>query len=305
MLFSRSRSLSAIAVAALALLPAAFSASPSSAQVLTVPTKPAQKPAAKPAPPPNPDAGVSQQAEATVIANLQTHSFDAALTGAKAILAANPGSPKANKLVGVVLLDQHKPAAALPYFQKALQLSPDDPTVNALLLQAYAESGDKVHRDQQIAILRHYHDDGQNPVFAQIPSFLVETIPVGNKTVQASEFYTPSGQFHFYYRFNIFDASGHMQSFIALESDDADQPTFDREHPILASRGQRRFSLDGYSRAADGKVAQSLYMYFNGQPSYDTVRDLVVKLVQEAKEPVSAPVSASTGVTKPPASKSK
>lgn len=305
MLFFRSHSLSAIAVAALALLPAAFSASASSAQVLTVPSSPAQKPAARPAPPPNPDAGVTQQAEAKVIASLEAHDFPSALIGAKAILAANPGSPKANKLVGVVLLDQHKPAVALPYFQKALQLSPDDPTVNALLLQSYAEAGDKARRDQQIAVLRHYHDDGQNPVFAQIPSFLIETIPVGNKTVQASEFYTPSGQFHFYYRFNIFDASGHMQSFIALESDDADQPTFAREHPILASRGQRRFSLDGYARAADGKVTQALYMYFNGKPSYDTVRNLVVKLVQEGKEPVSAPVSASAGASKPPAPKSK
>lgn len=303
MLFSRSRSLSAIAVAALALVPAVFSASASPAQVLTVPSSATQKPAARPAPPPNPDAGVTQQAEAGVIANLQSHNFSAALTGAKAILAANPGSPKANKLVGVVLLDQQKPAAALPYFQKALQLAPNDPTVNALLLQAYAESGDTVHRDQQIAVLRRYHDDGQNPVFAQIPSFLIETIPVGTKTIQASEFYTPSGEFHFYYRFNIFDATGHMQSFIALESDDADQPTFDREHPILASRGQRRFSLDGYARAADGKVTQALYMYFNGKPSYDTVRNLVVKLVQEGKEPVSAPVTAAA--TNPPAAQSK
>ena len=234
---------------------------------------------------PNPDAAIDPKAEAKVIASLQTRDFNTALTGAKAILAANPGSPKANKLVGVVLLDQQKPSDALPYFQKAAQLAPEDPTVNALLLQAYAESGDKVHRDQQRAILRGYHSDGKHPVFAQIPSFLIETIPVGGKVIQAAEFYEPSGQFHFYYRFNVFDASGHIQSFFALESDDADQLLFAKQRPKLAAAGERRFSLDGYARSADGHVTQALYMFFNGQPSYDDVRNLVVKLVQENKEP--------------------
>jgi len=284
MLLHCSRHLSLTAIAALM-----FSAATLPAQVLTVPSQPAQKPAAAPAlTPPNPDAGVTQQAEAKVISSLESHSFAAALAAAQSILAGNPASPKANKLVGVVLLDQNKSADALPYFRKALQLSPDDPTINALLLQAYAESGDKVHRDQQVAILRRYHNDGQHPVFAQIPSFLIETIPVGDKTIQAAEFYTPSGQFHFYYRFNIFDATGRLQSFIALESDDSDQLLFARQHPKQAATGERRFSLDGYSRAADGKVAQALYMFFNGEPTYDDVRNLVIKLVQENKEP-SAP----------------
>jgi hypothetical protein len=301
MLYLRLPHLSLTVVAALA-LSAAVPTLP--AQVLTVPTQTAKKPAAQHAPPPpNPDAGISQQAESKVIANLESRNFAAALTGAKAILADNPDSPKANKLVGVVLLDQHKATAALPYFNIALRLSPGDPTINALLLQAYAESGDRVHRDQQLAILRNYHDDGKHPIFAQIPSFLIETIPVGDKTVQAAEFYQPSGQFHFYYRFNVFDATGHMQSFFALESDDADQPLFAKQHPKQAAAGQRRFSLDGYSRTANGKVAQALYMFFNGQPSYDDVRNLVVKLVQEGKEPVSAPAPA--GSINAPSSTSK
>ncbi|HUY80445.1 MAG TPA: tetratricopeptide repeat protein [Acidobacteriaceae bacterium] len=301
MLFPRSRQLSLTTAAAVALAFAAatFSAPAAHAQALTVPAQSTARLA-----PPDPDAGVTRLAESKVIASIQTHNFAAALTGARAILAANPDSPKANKLVGVVLLDQHKAADALPYFQKALQISPYDPTVNALLLQAYAESGDKVHRDQQIAILRRYHDDGQHPVFTQIPSFLIETIPVGDKTVQAAEFYKPSGQFHFFYRFNVYDANGHLLSFLALESDDSDQPLYAKEHPKQAAAGQRRFSLDGYSRTANGKVAQALFMFFNGQPSYDDVRNLVVKLVQEGKEPVSASAPAAT-ITAPSAKSKK
>lgn len=251
------------------------------AQVLTVPTQPAKP---SPAQPPSPDAKIDPSAEAKVVASIEARNFDDALTGAKAILTANPSSPKANKLVGVVYLDQQKSSDALQYFEKALQLSPNDPTVHGLLLQAYAESGDKTHRDQERAILRGYHSDGKHPEMAQIPAYLIETIPVGTKIIQATEFYEPSGEFHFYYRFNIFDINGHIQSFIALESDDADQPMFAQQHPKEAAAGERRFSLDGYSQNTDGHVTQALYTFFNGQPSYDDVRGLVIKLVRSGKE---------------------
>lgn len=233
------------------------------------------------------DAGVHSEAEAKVIASLEARKYAVALEGAQAILAGNPASAKANKLVGVVLLDEQKPAAALPYFQKALQLAPNDPTVHGLLLQAYAESGDKADRDAQRTILRGLHSDGKHPEFAKIPAYLIETIPVGDKVVQATEFYEPVGEFHFYYRFNIFDAKGNILSFMALESDDSDQILYAQQHPKQAAAGQRRFSLDGYAKSADGHVTQALYTFFNGKPSYDDVRALVVKLVAEGKAPTS------------------
>jgi tetratricopeptide (TPR) repeat protein len=187
-----------------------------------------------------------------------------------------------------VLLDEQKSSDALPYFQKALELSPDDPTAHALLLQVYAQTGDKAKRDEQRAILRGYHSDGKHPAFAQTLAYLVETIPVGDKTIQAIEFYEPAGQFHFYYRFNIFDSAGKIQSFIALESDDADQTLYAQQHSKEAAAGERRFSLDGYSQSADGHVTQALYKFFDSQPSYDDVRALVVQLVQQGKTPAPA-----------------
>lgn len=269
-----------LSIAVLAALTLAGVASARRADALAVPaqTQPA-----------NPDAKINPRIEGRVIADLEAGNFAAALTGAKGIVAANPQSPKAQKLMGVVLLDQQKPAAALPYFQKALQLAPNDPTVNELLLQAYAQTGDKTGRDQQIAILRGYHNDGKHPEFARIPSFLIETIPVGGKIVQANEYFTPYGQYHFYYRFNVFDAKQHLESFLALESDDADQVLFAQKHPKEAAAGKRRFSLDGYALAPDGHVIQALYTFYDGEPSYDTVRDLVVKLVKEGKSPTPPP----------------
>ncbi|HEX5234071.1 MAG TPA: tetratricopeptide repeat protein [Silvibacterium sp.] len=280
MLLSLPRSVTMLAIS---ILPLALTA-----KAQTAPAQTAQQPAAttQPAQPPDPDAQIDKQAEAEVIASLQARNFDAALTGAKAILDVNPASPKADKLVGVVLLDQQKASDALPYFEKALQLAPDDPTIHGLLLQAYAQSGDKADRDQQRAILRGFHTDGKHPGFAQIPSYLIETIPLDGKVIQANEFYEPSGEFHFYYRFNIFDSAGNIQSFIALESDDADQASFAKQHPKQAAAGERRFSLDGYSKSPDGNVTQALYTFYDGQPTYDDVRALVLKLVQTGKAPV-------------------
>lgn len=291
MSFSPSRCVNILALLSVSF---ALSASP---QVLTVPTQqPAQQPAPaaqpQPAAKPDPDAGIDPQAQSKVVADLEAKNFADALAGAKAILAANPNSPKANKLVGVVLLDQQKSAEALPYFQKALELAPDDPTTHGLLLQAYAQTGDKIHRDEQRAILRGFHSDGKHPEFAQIPAYLIETIPVGDKTIQATEFYEPSGEFHFYYRFNVFNSAQQIQSFIALESDDGDQAQFAKQHPKEAAAGERRFSLDGYSKSADGHVNQALYKFFDGQPSYDDVRALVIKLVQEGKSPTPAAATA-------------
>jgi tetratricopeptide (TPR) repeat protein len=255
------------------------------AQVLTVPTKTAPQPATQT--PPNAEAQIDPQAEAKVVADLQGKNYSEALAGAKAIVAADPSSAKANKLTGVVLLDEQNATEALPYFLKAQDLAPDDPTVHNLLLQAYAESGDTARRDEQRAILLGYHSDGKHAAFAQIPSFLIETIPAGNKVIQATEYYEPFGDFHFYYRFNIFDSEGHLQGFIALESDDADQVDYAKQHPKEAAAGKRRFSLDGYTKSADGHVAQALYSFYDGEPNYDAVRAVVIKLTEEGKFPVS------------------
>lgn len=281
-------SLLAVGLSALIAVPVLQAQSQTQPQPLTAPIQPTQ-----PAASADPDAGISPQAEAKVVSSLESRRFSAALTGAQTILTSNPGSPKANKLVGVVLLDQQKPTDSLPYFQKALQLAPNDPTIHGLLLQAYAESGDKTNRDAQRAILRSLHSDGKHPDFARIPAYLIETIPVGDKVIQATEFYEPFGEFHFYYRFNIFNTKGHILSFIALEADDADQALYAQQHPKKAAAGQRRFSLDGYSKSADGHVTQALYTFFNGEPSYDDLRALVVKLVQEGKEPMAATTHAS------------
>ena len=260
------------------------------AQVLTVPSKPAEQ-----ATPSNPSQSPSQidpAARDKVIADLRAKKFDDALVGAKAILAAKPGSSQANKLVGVVLLDDQKATEALAYFQKALALDAEDASVHALLVQAYAQSGDTKDRDAQRAVLRGFHSDGKHPDFARSMGFLVETIPFHDRVVQAVEFYEPAGKFHFYYRFNVFDLAGHLQSFYALESDDADQAMFAQQHAKEAAAGERRFSIDVYSLNAEGHPTQGLIAFIDGQPSYDDLRSRMIKILDSNAQPIKPPAPA-------------
>jgi tetratricopeptide (TPR) repeat protein len=259
-------------------------AGPCFAQVMTVPSKPAAPETSQSA---APSSQIDAAARDKVVADLRAKKFDDALVAAKAILAAKPASSQANKLVGVVLLDDQKPADALPYFQKAMDLDANDASVHALLEQAYAQAGDSKNRDAQRAILRGFHSDGKHPDFTRAMGFLVETIPFHDRVVQAVEFYEPAGKFHFYYRFNVYDTAGHLQSFYALESDDMDQTAYAKEHPKEAAAGERRFSIDVYGQSADGRPMQGLVAFIDGQPTYDEVRGRIIKILDSNTKPLA------------------
>jgi tetratricopeptide (TPR) repeat protein len=272
----------------------------SAAQVLTVPTQQPeaqQQPtgqAATPAPP-----QIDPVIRAKIADELKEKKFDEAIADAKAILEKHPDSPQVNKLVGVVFLEAQKPADALTYFQKAQSLDSSDASVHALLLQAFAAMGDKTQRDGQRAILRGFHGDGKHPDLAGTQGFVIEMIPVGDRVVQAFEFYEPTGKFHFYYRFNVFDASDNLKRFYALESDDADQAIYAQQHPKEAAAGERRFSIDSYEQKKPDSVTQGLVGFIDGQPSYDELRARIVKLVLAEQTPATP----TPGTTAPAAPK--
>jgi hypothetical protein len=209
-----------------------------------------------------------------VESSLKAGRNDEALVKAQAIVEMYPDNLQANVTTGEVLLELTRAADAVAYFRKAAALQPDDPHVHALLLQAYAESGDAKMRDAEIATLRRMHADGKHPAYSQTKGFLIERIPVGNLSVDAAEYFAPEGKFRFYYRFDVYDTSGRMIEFIALASEDEDQALFAQAHPKEARAGVRRFSLDRYS-----ENQQALLGFMDGAPTYDDLRARVVKAV--------------------------
>lgn len=235
--------------------------------------------AAPPLPVGQPDASVF----AGVRASLDAGRKDEALAKATGLAKAWPNSPEANLMAGYVLLRMMKAGDAMAYLQKAQSLDPGDPRVHLLLVQAYAELGDARHRDQEIALLRGYHSDGRHPDFEQQTGFVVEEIPVGDRMVEAEEYFQPEGPYHFYYRFNVYDAAGQLQEFFALASEDEDQAFFEQEHPKEAKAGERRFSIDEYT-----KNSQALFGFIDGEPSYDVLRARILKDLSDQKPAATA-----------------
>jgi predicted Zn-dependent protease len=58
-------------------------------------------------------------------------------------LALKPNFFDANLMLGQVFVVQNKPASAMPYLQRAVQLKPENPQAHLQLSKAYDQLGDK------------------------------------------------------------------------------------------------------------------------------------------------------------------
>lgn len=207
-----------------------------------------------------------------VQSSLNAGQKDEALAKARAIVSIYPDNVQANIMTGAILLQLARPGEAVDSFRKVVAAQPDDPHAHSLLLEAYAESGDKLHRDQERATLRRFHDDGKHPAFARTDGFMIERIPIGNESVAAIEYFSPVGKYHFSYRFDVYDTADKLIEFIALASEDEDQ-AFQSKKDVKA--GTRRYSLDRYNAKQ-----QALLGFIDGMPAYDDLRARVVKVLQ-------------------------
>ena len=91
----------------------------------------------------------------------------------------------------------------------------------------------------------------------------------------------------------VIDGEGKIFLRATLESNDADQPLFAKQHPEEASKGMREFSLDGYLNTginSEGKQTQTHYTYkfFVGQPTYEVVREEFVKVATGKATPLTS-----------------
>ena len=78
---------------------------------------------------------------------------------------------------------------------------------------------------------------------------------------------------------------------IELDSDDHDQVYFKATHPDLAAKGEREYSLDAFlDKALPGVTSDqqhALIQFFDGAPSYDTVRERILAIADRSTKPVA------------------
>jgi hypothetical protein len=217
--------------------------------------------------------------------------FADALAIHQKLLAGFPGDPVLTKFAAETAIHGGQSAIAVAMLKPLVATDADDWQAAALLARACAESGDKPCRDAQMSHMLDLHDRGITP--PQLRQYVVESVKVGESTVEINTSLVPWSAYKIYALGRVTDSAGKLFLSITLESNDADQPGFAKEHPDQAAKGMRRFSIDTYREtgvdsAGRRTQSQALYEFIDGQPLYETVRDKFIKIASGAGAPVAA-----------------
>lgn len=159
-----------------------------------------------------------------------------------------------------------------------------------LLARAYAENGQLEERDAEIRALNSFHNQAPKSLIGTLDMFLLEKHRLkGDRGVMIWYVLRLSGPHNTLLYADVLDASGGLILHVELDNDDGDQVYFKEIHPDLAAKGDRRFSLDlfGPDRTLpNGRINHShaLIQFFDGAPSYDTVRERILAIAEHSDD---------------------
>ena len=207
--------------------------------------------------------------------------FADALAIYKPLVAAHPGETLLAKFAAEAAVNEGERDYALGLLMPIESANANDWQATALLARIYAESGDKLRRDAEMARMVDLHNRGVIPV--QLQQYLIECIRMNDKTLRIWHSLVPWGNQKVYDYARVFDTSGTIVLRIEVESMDIDQIQFAKTHPSEAAAGVRIFSFDTFSPAVTNANGTQSYSHgtvdmFAGQPSYDAVRKAFVEI---------------------------
>lgn len=179
---------------------------------------------------------------------------------------------------------------AISLLKQQTTAHPDDSFALEWLARAYAESGDTAGRDATIAAVVKLHATTTNPQFQRADRFIVERVKLNNGFLDIYYAIVPFSQYHIYMLGRQVDANNALVQQITLESNDMDQSFFIKDHPDMAAKGMRRFSMDTYSASTPGPngtrtQTHGLIGFIDGQPSYDDTKARMLKIANGNASP--------------------
>ena len=209
----------------------------------------------------------------------------------KSLLAAHPGDPLFSKFAAESAINTGDTAYAIQTLQPIEAHNADDWQTATLLARAYAESGDKQHRDAEMLRLTGLHKRGITP--PRLTQYIIEKIHAGDHIIMLFNSLEPWGNYKIQNYARVLDNDGHLSLLVTLETGDFDQPLFAKEHPKEAAAGARSFSLDAYKDTgtnSSGQKTQTHYTFkfFVGQPPYDVVRQDIIDVAAGKASPMSS-----------------
>lgn len=163
-----------------------------------------------------------------------------------------------------------------------------DCPAHALLARANAEEGRTAERDAELNSLVKLHQQFPKSAAGKLDTFLLEKRGLaGGGAVAIWYALRPYGPHHTYLNAEIANAAGKMLVHIELDSDDGDQVYFKEEHPDLATKGERKYSLDAFMPTEGAASSQTgnqhaLIQFYDGAPKYDTVRERILAIADRA-----------------------
>ncbi len=168
-------------------------------------------------------------------------------------------------------------AAALECFQKAAELEPGDWRTRAKLVQLHQALGNKEKRETEREELLLLRQAGK----VDKEYYVREQFQEAGRTVMAVENFELEGDWAKRYEFQVFAPDQERPTLVISLGSYSYTNVFAREKDPT---GPRLFHLDGYT--PDG--AHDTYGFFNGEPSYDDTRKMVVSILQGELKPMSS-----------------
>jgi hypothetical protein len=224
------------------------------------------------------------------------HHLKDALTKMRTLHEQVPANNFITSATAETALTAGDPQYALSLLKPVVAASPTDWRAHTFLARAYAETQQKDARDAEIQTIMSLHKSTTDPQFLKLQQFLLESVPTSSGHVEIYDSVTPWSPYNIYAMARVFNPEGQQLFRITLESSDFDQPNWAKQHPDLAAKGIRVFSLDGYSDqvAANGQKTQthSTYAFLDGQPSYDDLRQRFLTIAAGK----NGPMSTTTGI---------
>ena len=216
----------------------------------------------------------STDADAALTAE-NNHDYATAYSLYKRLLSEAP--PQRNILMQAAIAARGAghPDEALSFYQQGSQLGTASNEIPELIavVPIYSALGRWEDFDKAKAQLRQLA--AADSSFAG-RGYLIDEFKEGSRQFRVLEFPNLTGRFNTRYRFLVVSEADPAEKFIPyydLESDDADQSFFKTDHPELAAKGERRYSLDSYPKPR----AQALMGFYDGEPTYETLRAIVAK----------------------------
>lgn len=214
-----------------------------------------------------------------------------ALAALKPLHQQLPDDADLTRFTAESALDAGDVAYAIAQLKPLVEAKPGNWQEMLLMARAYAETHDAAARDAMLARLVELHTAGRHEKFNAVQVFLVERVALPKGHLDLYFSLVPWSRYNIFVMARVFDATGQQVQRITLESGDGDQPLWAKQHPDLAAKGMRMFSMDGYTEqyGSNGQHTQThaTYGFFDGRPAYDAVRDRMVVIASGKGGPMS------------------